>query len=144
LTAVPQSNAAELAALLTQLSAQVQYADGASRLPQMQAPSPSEAMALYFVATRFGRGPAEAPRARRPGRVVGRRCQPDEAQSVPGAAPSPPQGRDLLVTREVLEGTRGVLQAALDGLQHDDGSDDRVVSPISRRRRQSRSPKRPQ
>jgi len=70
--------------------------------------------------------------------------QPDEAQSVPGAAPSPPQGRDLLVTREVLEGTRGVLQAALDGLQHDDGSDDRVVSPISRRRRQSRSPKRPQ
>ena len=54
------------------------------------------------------------------------------------------RGRDLLVTREVLEGTRGVLQAALDGLQHDDGSDDRVVSPISRRRRQSRSPKRPQ
>ncbi len=143
MTAVPQSNAAELAALLTQLSAQVQYADGASRLPQMQAPSPSEAMALYFVATRLVEVQLKLLERDAQAESSGE-GQPDEAQSVPGAAPSPPQGRDLLVTREVLEGTRGVLQAALDGLQHDDGSDDRVVSPISRRRRQSRSPKRPQ
>lgn len=98
MTAVPDSSPAELAVLLSQLSAQVQRESGPMTRAGSGAPSPSEAMALYFVATR----------------LVELQLQLEENASV---APAAHSARDLAITRDVLEGTHAVLLAALERIE---------------------------
>lgn len=132
MTAASHSTSAELAVLLSQLSEQVQHTgDGSAQVENV--PTPSEAMALYFVSTRLVELQLQLLERDRDGSADG---TPDPS--------APDHSADIARTREVLEGTRAVLRASLAKSEEaDDSGEPGSVFPLVRKGRPRRRTRHP-